>query len=613
MSFTDKYELLKDIFGHDSFRGKQEAVVDRIISGGDVLSVMPTGAGKSLCYQLSALMMNGIALVVSPLISLMKDQASALYQMGVKAALLNSSLSAYDYNITLQLAKDGEYKVIFVAPERLEAESFISFAKNADISMVTVDEAHCVSQWGQDFRPSYLRIADFIELLQKRPVISAFTATATEAVKLDIIKKLKLVNPLVIQAGFDRPNLYFEVRSVQSAEKNEVLAELLCRYNEKSGIVYCMTRKLTESVYHFLSSNGLSATLYHAGLSDEERNMNQDDFIYDRKNVIVATNAFGMGIDKSNVAYVIHYNMPRSIEAYYQEAGRAGRDGEKAECILLYTPSDIHTHIFLIDRMSGDSLSERELRIVQQNEKKRLKAMTDYCSSADCLRRYILGYFGEKALRSCNNCSVCIGSCDALNITTDAQKIISCVYRLEKRGLYMPVEAVRDILKGEEKLCENGLELETLSTFGIMSECSTEYIGGTLDFLVREGYLQLTQSDCPCAEITEKGDSFIRGKLPLYMKAPNKKKISNKTKIGETLSDDEAKLFQRLRELRLRLANSQRVPAYVVLTDSSLYEIARKKPKSEKEMREIQGVGIAKLRSYGKTFIDEIIKFGKGE
>lgn len=599
----DKLKLLKTVFGHSEFRDGQEAVIDRILEGGDVLSVMPTGAGKSICYQLPALMKDGITLVVSPLISLMKDQAASLEQFGVNAAFLNSSLTSSEFMQTLKKAEEGAYKILYVAPERLETEAFVSFAEKSDIFMLTVDEAHCVSQWGQDFRPSYLRICNFIDRLKKRPVVSAFTATATASVRNDIIKQLKLISPLEVTMSFDRPNLYFEVQNITKSQKNAALLETMKRYNGKSGIVYCSTRKTTELVYHELSDAGYSATLYHAGLADYDRRVNQEDFVYDRKAVMVATNAFGMGIDKSNVSFVIHFNMPKSIEAYYQEAGRAGRDGEKAECVMLYSSSDIFLNNFFIDNMLGENLSRVELETAKNRDRERLRRMTDYCGRTDCLRKSLLGYFGEKTEKKCGNCSNCLGKFELEEITLSAQKIISCVFRLKQRDLSLASTAVAAVLKGGK--VQAGLE--TLSTYGIMSEHSTSEISRIIDFLVAEEYLGRSADGRKLLYVTAKGDAMIRERQSVYMKKTSVKK--KKEIVSDKLVSAEDKLYLKLKALRAKIAEEQHIPAYIVFSNATLTAIAERKPRSAAEFLEISGVGETKMERYGNAFIDVINQY----
>lgn len=436
-----KLEILKKYYGYDDFRPGQETVIDAILKGQDVLGVMPTGAGKSICYQVPALMLPGITLVISPLISLMLDQVKTLNQAGIHAAYINSSLSEGQISKALMLAGQGRYKIIYAAPERLETDSFLSFALSAEISMVTVDEAHCISQWGQDFRPSYLNIVRFIEKLPVRPVISAFTATATKEVRDDIIRILCLREPKLLTTGFDRKNLYFEVR--REKNKNAQLLQYISSHSGESGIVYCATRKNVESVCAFLEDMGIDATRYHAGLSPDERKRNQEDFIYDYKPVMVATNAFGMGIDKSNVRYVIHYNMPQSLENYYQEVGRAGRDGEPAECILLYSAQDVRTNQYIIENdRENSSLDEQTYETVRKRDRERLKRMTYYCFTKGCLRDYILRYFGEYGSRFCGNCANCRAKPEKTALSAPDTG----------RNLFEILRSLRTEIAGEEKV-----------------------------------------------------------------------------------------------------------------------------------------------------------------
>lgn len=412
MEEQDKYGILKRYFGYDAFRDGQESLIDGMLAGRDVFGIMPTGAGKSICYQLPALMLRGITLVISPLISLMKDQVAALNQVGVYAAYLNSSLTQGQYFKALDFARKGKYKIIYVAPERLLTDSFLDFAVNADISCISVDEVHCVSQWGQDFRPGYLKIVDFIDRLPKRPVVGAFTATATKEVRDDVMRILKLNNPKIVTTGFDRKNLSFYVKHAKD-KKAELLGILRKHYGE-SGIIYCITRKLVDEVYGMLSERGVEVSRYHAGMTDEERCRNQEAFIYDRTHVMVATNAFGMGIDKPDVRFVVHYNMPKNMESYYQEAGRAGRDGEKADCYLLYSPQDVHTNQFFIENnRENEELSDTEREHVMEKDRERLKKMVFYCHTKYCYRKYMLNYFGEKADSFCGGCGNCIRKLEA--------------------------------------------------------------------------------------------------------------------------------------------------------------------------------------------------------
>lgn len=609
----DKYDILREFFGHESFRNGQEEIIDSILSGRDVLGIMPTGAGKSLCYQIPAMLLDDITIVISPLISLMKDQVSSLTESGINAACINSSLGIQEYYEFFRRANNNEYKIIYAAPERLDTEEFLNFAENVKISMITIDEAHCVSQWGQDFRPSYLRIVEFIEKLSYRPIISAFTATATKSVKNDIANILKLANPFTLTTGFDRKNLYFGV--IKPNNKYIKLTELLKKYGDKSGIVYCLSRKGVEEVCEKLNADGFSATRYHAGLSQEERNKNQEDFIYDRRQIMVATNAFGMGIDKSNVSFVIHYNMPKNIESYYQEAGRAGRDGESADCILLYNGQDVRTNQFLIDnnRDINTELSMEQLEDVRRKDMERLKFMTYYCTTSDCLRSFMLRYFGENSYSQCGNCSCCTGEFEMTDITVDAQKIISCVYRVHQKGRDYGKSMIADILKGSknEKIIDLGFD--TLSTYGIMSDTLIRVIRSEIDWLIQNEYLILTDSEYPVLRLSAKSADILKGRTKLEMKIPKAlpKKEKNSKKEAENQYYAESGLFQKLRELRSAIAAEESVPAYIVFSDAALRDMCRKLPVDINGFYEVSGVGTRKAEKYGERFCSLIANYVK--
>ena len=615
----DKHKLLKDIFGHSEFRKGQDQAVDCLLSGKDLLAVMPTGAGKSVCYQLPALMMRGITLVISPLISLMQDQAAALTQNGVSAAFLNSSLSSEEYMLTLQMARNGVYKLLYVAPERLDSESFLNFASRTEISMITVDEAHCISQWGQDFRPSYLRIADFINALPKRPIVSAFTATATNKVRSDIKEKLGLDSPMEIVTGFDRPNLFFEVIKADTRVKPAVLKELLERFSDRSGIIYCNTRKQTEQVYNFCREQGVETSIYHAGISDSLRKSNQEDFIYDRTRVMVATNAFGMGIDKSNVGFVIHYSMPKSPEAYYQEAGRAGRDGTAADCVLLYCGADLNTALYFIDNMEGEGLTAEELAEVKRQDRKRLDAMVEYCNTTECLREYLLNYFGEKC-ESCSGCSNCNGDFRVEDITDPSQRIISCVFRLSERGKRFGSNMVVDILKGSktQKVMTGGFD--KLSTYGIMANYDKKRISELIDILVKQEYLRRSDDEYRLLYITQKGDKAIRERQKISAKFLVRNTtasgafqggITLKNPAKTQLNDSDLELLKALKELRFSLAKMSRLPAYMVFSNATLEDMALKRPMTKNAFLQVNGVGETKLNMYGDKFIEKIKDFSE--
>lgn len=607
----DKIEVLKQYFGHTEFRSGQSEIIDNILSGRDVLGIMPTGAGKSVCYQVPAMLLDGITIVISPLISLMKDQVEALVQSGVPAAFINSSLTYSQYLEVFRRASNGAYKIIYVAPERLVTDEFIAFAERSRIAMVTVDEAHCVSQWGQDFRPSYLKITEFISRLSYRPIVSAFTATATAEVRADIAAILRLNDPFVITTGFDRQNLYFEVR--RPAKKLEALINILNENKNKCCIVYCLTRKNVEAVCQELEDRGFAATRYHAGLSDAERHTNQDDFIYDRKNIMVATNAFGMGIDKSNVSLVVHYNMPKNLEGYYQEAGRAGRDGEPASCILLYSGQDVVTNKFLIEN-SGEDNEELDPKLRAELKKRdldRLSQMTFYSTTTDCLRGFILKYFGEKPQHFCGHCSNCCTSFEAADITIEAQKIISCVYRVYNlNGRSVGKSTIADILHGSksEKLARMGYD--KLTTYGIMADVPMHRIRAIIDFLVEKNYLGVTSGEYPVLTANANTAAVIKEKLKIEMKLPKERKAAV-PKEKEAVAPVDSELLDSLKALRKKLADREGVPAYIIFTDASLRDMCRKLPEDEDEFLGISGVGRKKCELYGKAFLEVINEYAQ--
>jgi ATP-dependent DNA helicase RecQ len=604
-----KQDILKQYFGYDSFREGQAFLVDSILARKDVVGVMPTGAGKSICFQVPAMMFEGITLVISPLISLMKDQVNALTQVGIKAAYLNSSLSLNQYHRVLQNARDGEYKLIYVAPERLLTEEFLDFAQNSNISMFTIDEAHCISQWGQDFRPSYLKIIDFLNQLQKRPVVSAFTATATAQVREDIVSSLKLTNPEILVTGFDRKNLSFEVKKPK--DKFQTLCDFLKQKKEETGIIYCTTRKTVEEVSDKLSKQGYLATRYHAGLSDQERKENQEDFIFDRMKIIVATNAFGMGIDKSNVSYVVHYNMPKDLESYYQEAGRAGRDGGPAECVLLYSGQDVRMNLFLIDNNKDAEYAETELEeLVKSKDRERLKKMTFYCHTNNCLREYILNYFGDISPNFCGNCSNCKTNFETIDITLDAQKICSCVYRVKERyGL----KTIIDILRGSKNEKILRLQLDRLTTYGIMNN-GEKQVREIINYLILNDYLSLTTDKYPVLKLGERSKEILMDKVEIQMKlAKDIEVLKSNKKVKPALIGANQVLLERLKKIRLQFASQQKVPAFVIFTDSALVDMCDKLPLNESEFLKVSGVGEVKLQRYGQPFIAEISDFVNGK
>ena len=605
----EKEELLQRVFGYSSFRPGQEKLIDGVLSGQDVFGIMPTGGGKSMCYQLPALMLPGITLVISPLISLMRDQVMALKAAGVPAAFLNSTLTGPQMQAAYRNLLAGRYKIVYVAPERLDYPGFGGVVEKLNISFIAVDEAHCISQWGQDFRPSYLRIVQFIDSLPKRPVVGAFTATATRSVQEDVERILELRSPVREVTGFDRPNLYFEV--IQPESKDKTLLRLLAGQKRKSGIIYCATRKKVESVCELLCDHGYAATRYHAGLSEAERSKNQEDFLYDRKTVMVATNAFGMGIDKSNVSFVIHYNMPKSIEAYYQEAGRAGRDGSPADCILLYSPGDVTTAKFLIFNSSAENeeLTEEARQAVQTQDLARLESMTGYCKTQDCLRGYLLDYFGQPHEKTCSNCGNCQADYETQDLTREAQMILSCVVRARNRlGYCVGSTILSQTLHGGRAARVRELGLDTLPTYGLMSTLPSTQIREWIELLERAGYLETDpvhggiDTTPKAASVLFSGEQVLtRVRRASHMEArPQKKAAAPRA--------DEP-LLAALKALRFRIAQEQGVPAYIVFSNATLLDMAAKQPCSMEELMDVSGVGHVKAERYGAAFLHEISRY----
>ena len=610
-----KHQVLKQVFGHDEFRGGQEPVIDALLSGRDALCIMPTGAGKSTCYQIPALLLPGVTVIVSPLISLMKDQVTALVQAGVPAAFLNSSLTPGQCRTVLSRLSEGRYKLIYVAPERLAVPSFLEACKTLTVSLVAVDEAHCVSQWGQDFRPSYLKITDFIEELsqyQSRPAVGAFTATATGTVRDDIARLLKLRDPFSITTGFDRPNLYFGV--IQPENKNDTLLSLIEARRERTGIVYCATRKTVEEVCSLLTDAGCAATRYHAGLTEEERRVNQEAFVYDEKRVMVATNAFGMGIDKSDVNYVIHYNMPKNIESYYQEAGRAGRDGSPASCILLYSPQDVFTARFLIENGEPNpDLDEQTQAKLRERDYERLQDMKRYATSEGCLRAFILRYFGEKTEDECGNCSVCSGrgTWEERDMTEEARKALSCIVRMRRP---YGAKLVCDVLRGANTERVRTLEFDRLPTYGALRGMPERDVKRLLAALESKGYLLTEDGEYPVLRMTRAAKPLLDGNVSFSMKMPQaavKDPAASAKKKGKNAAAEvpDSPLLSALRLLRTSLALKEHVPAYVVFPDSALYDMCRKLPRNRAEFLTVSGVGEVKAEKYAEPFLRVIAQY----
>lgn len=630
-SYTTPEDALKDIFGYPSFRPGQKAIIDSILSGRDAFAVMPTGAGKSLCYQIPALLLPGITLVISPLISLMQDQVKALNEAGISAAFINSSLSDSAFFETVGAARMGLYKIIYVAPERLTTEGFIGLARDIEISMITVDEAHCISQWGQDFRPSYTKIVEFVDLLEKRPIISAFTATATEAVRDDIVSTLGLENPYTMVTGFDRENLFFQVDKPDS--KEQYILDYIAEHPGESGIIYCATRKNVDSVYELLKEKGLSVAKYHAGMGAADRKQMQDDFVFDYVSIVVATNAFGMGIDKSNVRFVIHYNMPQSMENYYQEAGRAGRDGLDSKCILLFSPQDIVINRLLLEHKEMPDLDFAEQQIIRRRDEKRLQAMEGYCYTTECLRNYILKYFGENPDKPCEDCGNCLRDFETIDMTEEAKKIINCVY--EARGRYGKTIII-DTVSGAKTARLEEVGAVHYKSYGVLASSNKKLLRRLIDQLVLEGYLKL--GDYQVVKLGDisnlkSPDAKVLVRITDEDKLPTKaarakeraarteksKNKSSRTKTSkeksvnrkESLTPDELKLFEKLRELRLQIAREEGMPPYIVFSDRTLIDMAAKAPVKKDEMMEVSGVGENKYAKYGERFIASIEEWAK--
>ena len=579
---TQARVLLKKFYGYDDFRPGQDEIIASLLSGSDTVAIMPTGAGKSICFQIPALLFSGITLVISPLISLMKDQVDALGVQGIPATYINSTLSSATLSRRLYDISQNKYKLIYIAPERLSTEVFKNLFASLEISMIAVDEAHCLSQWGHDFRPSYQAIYPFISSLPNQPLIGAFTATATVEVKADIIKLLGLYHPQIFVTGFDRPNLHFSV--LKGENKQAYILDYLKKHSNQSGIIYAATRKEVDSLYKLLIDKDFKVGRYHAGLNDSERSLVQEDFIYDNLSVIIATNAFGMGIDKSNVRYVIHYNMPKNMEAYYQEAGRSGRDGEDGECILLFSSQDTMLQKFLIDKSTENP--ERKT-----NELNKLQAMVDYCHTPNCLREYILNYFGDSSKISCQNCSNCQDNSELTDVTIDAQKVFSCVYRLRER---FGINMIADVLKGSKNKKVLQFGFDQLPTYGLFKDKTVNEIKNFINILTATQYLTLAEGEFPIVKLTPEAFAVMKNESKVWQKSA---KTITEVKVDNSL-------FEKLRALRKEIATKEKIPPYMVFSDATLQEMATKMPSDNFELGKVKGIGEVKLGKYGSAFLE---------
>ncbi|MBJ8005235.1 MULTISPECIES: DNA helicase RecQ [Bacillus cereus group] len=584
--FTKAQELLASYFGYSSFRRGQDETIKNVLDGKDTVCIMPTGGGKSICYQIPALVFEGTTLVISPLISLMKDQVDTLIQNGISATYINSSISITEANQRIQLAKQGHYKLLYVAPERLDSMEFVDQLIDMKIPMIAIDEAHCISQWGHDFRPSYLHIHRILDYLPEKPLVLALTATATPQVRDDICNTLEINQENTIMTTFERENLSFSV--IKGQDRNAYLADYIRQNQKESGIIYAATRKVVDQLYEDLGKAGVSVSKYHAGMSDHDRNEQQELFLRDEISVMVATSAFGMGIDKSNIRYVIHYQLPKNMESYYQEAGRAGRDGLDSECILLYSSQDVQVQRFLIDQSTGESRFSNELE--------KLQNMTDYCHTEQCLQSFILQYFGEEPKEDCGRCGNCTDDRESIDVTRESQMVLSCMIRTNQR---FGKQMIAQVLTGSKNKKVIEFNFHTLPTYGLLSNRSVKEVSEFIEFLISEELIAVEHGTYPTLKVTEKGKEVLIGK----------ENVLRKERVETRQIVQDHPLFEVLREVRKEIAQGEGVPPFVIFSDQTLKDMCAKMPQSDSELLTVKGIGEHKLVKYGSHFLQAVQHF----
>ncbi|HGO9419211.1 TPA: DNA helicase RecQ [Bacillus cereus] len=584
--FTKAQELLASYFGYSSFRRGQDETIKNVLDGKDTVCIMPTGGGKSICYQIPALVFEGTTLVISPLISLMKDQVDTLVQNGISATYINSSISIAEANQRIQLAKQGHYKLLYVAPERLDSMEFVDQLIDMKIPMIAIDEAHCISQWGHDFRPSYLHIHRILDYLPEKPLVLALTATATPQVRDDICNTFEINQENTIMTTFERENLSFSV--IKGQDRNAYLADYIRQNQKESGIIYAATRKVVDQLYEDLMKAGVSVSKYHAGMSDSDRNEQQELFLRDEVSVMVATSAFGMGIDKSNIRYVIHYQLPKNMESYYQEAGRAGRDGLDSTCILLYSSQDVQVQRFLIDQSTGESRFSNELE--------KLQNMTDYCHTEQCLQSFILQYFGEEPKEDCGRCGNCTDNRESIDVTRESQMVLSCMIRTNQR---FGKQMIAQVLTGSKNKKVIEFNFHTLPTYGLLSNRSVKEVSEFIEFLISDELIAVEHGTYPTLKVTEKGKEVLLGK----------ENVLRKERVETRQIVQDHPLFEVLREVRKEIAQGEGVPPFVIFSDQTLKDMCVKMPQNDSELLTVKGIGEHKLVKYGSHFLQAVQHF----